>query len=394
VVVLGALAAATLPYLLDSNVPSGLRLPHVDPATYFSGAQLDRARDYERFLELDWILSQVALVVVLALYAARGERFVRESAAGRIGTGMLLGMIGLALVWLSKLPFGLAQLWWERRHHVSKQSYVDWAFGNWFGLGAEFLFACGVILIVMTLAGLLRDRWWLAGVPALLGVGLLFAFVQPFLLPDLHRLRSPVLAADAKRLAREEGLEQIPVRVEEVHKFTTAPNAEAVGLGSSRRVILWDTLLDRRFKRKQVDVVIAHEFGHHRRHHIWKGFLWSVLFAVPVAFAVTEVARRHGGLQDPRAIPVALLVIAVASLLLLPLQNTVTRRYEREADWVALQTTRDPAAMRSLMRTLAIASRADPNPPAWSYVLFQDHPTIVQRIALADAWQHSPAAAR
>ena len=71
---------------------------------------------YERFIYVSFFLSQVVLLVTLGLYARYGARFTRESAAGRIGTGMLLGMLGFGFVWLSQLGFGLAELWWQRRH--------------------------------------------------------------------------------------------------------------------------------------------------------------------------------------------------------------------------------------------------------------------------------------
>jgi STE24 endopeptidase len=387
VVLFGAAAAALLPYLLESNVPDDLRLPAVDLGRYFSARDLARSADYERFLNVNFVLSQIVLIVVLALYAARGERLTRESAAGRVGTGMLLGMLGLAFVWLSQLPFGLAQLWWERRHDVSKQDYLDWAFGNWFMLGSEFLFACVAIAVVMALAGVLRDRWWIAGVPVLLGLGLAFTFVQPYLLADLEPLRNARLKQEADRLARIEGLPHIPVEVEKVHRLTTAPNAEAAGLGPSRRVVLWDTLLDGRFKRDEIEVVLAHEFAHHSRDHIWKGFLWYGLFAIPIAFGVTEVAKRRGGLQEARAIPLALLAVVLLQTAALPAENAVTRRLESEADWVALETDRNPQAARELFRRLSQTSLARPDPPTWVYVLAEDHPTIEQRIAMANAWQ-------
>jgi STE24 endopeptidase len=312
---------------------------------------------------------------------------MRESAAGRIGTGMLLGMVGFAILWLVQLPFGLAELWWERRHDISKESYLGWLVDSWFGLGGAFLFICLAILIVMAAAGVVGQRWWLPATPALVGAAVLVAFLQPFLLPDLHGLRSHRLAADARRLERLQGLPHIPVKVQKVHKLTTAPNAEAAGLGPSRRVVLWDTLLDGRFTTDQVQAVLAHELAHHSRDHVAKGLGWYALFAFPIAFGVALMTGRRGGLYRPEAVPLALLVAFSLQLATLPLQNVISRRLEREADWVALQSTRDPASARKLFERFSTTSRSEPRPATFWYVALHDHPTIMQRIAMAKAWE-------
>ena len=111
--------------LWRTSVPGDLSLPGLDPHRYFGDALLDRVASYEAFLRVDQLLATLATLVALGLYAAKGARFARESAAGRIGTGMLLGMLGLGFVWLAQFPFGLAALWWERKHDVSSQGYVD-----------------------------------------------------------------------------------------------------------------------------------------------------------------------------------------------------------------------------------------------------------------------------
>jgi STE24 endopeptidase len=95
----------------------------------------------------------------------------------------------------------------------------------------------------------------------------------------------------------------------------------------------------------------------------------------------------------PEAVPVALLVYVVLGLATLPLRNIVSRHEEAEADWSALRATRDPASARALFEDLARASLADPDPPSWSYVLSATHPTIMQRIAMVQAWERRQAAA-
>ena len=136
---LAALWALAAHALWRSSVPS-LRLPHVDARTLFSRSFLSRSSSYESFLAIDALLGDVTLIVVLAVYARRGQRLMRESAAGRIGTGMMLGMLGFAVVWLAELPFGLAAVWWERRHGISHQGYVSSVIEGFVSLGGEFLF--------------------------------------------------------------------------------------------------------------------------------------------------------------------------------------------------------------------------------------------------------------
>jgi STE24 endopeptidase len=372
--------------LWRTSVPSDLSLPNLDPHRFFTAAQLDRASSYEAFLRVDALLASVAAVLATGLFAVRGARFVRESAAGRIGTGMLLGMLGLAFVWLAQLPFGLAALWWERRKGVSNLDYVTWIVNDFLSAGGEFLFISLALLIVMSLAGVWRRAWWVAAVPALLAVTLLFAFVQPYLLPDLHPLRDPALAAEAQQLAADEGVSGTPVRVQDTHNLGGSPNAEAAGLDGSRRVIVWDTLL-RRFPPSEVRVVLAHEFGHLAHDHVLKGLGWTGLLAIPIALIVALATRRRGGIYEPTAIPLALFIVVALLLVASPLQNAYSRRLESEADWSALQATHDPAAAKALFRRFTRVARAAPTSPGWATLMLETHPTIMQRIAMADAWR-------
>jgi STE24 endopeptidase len=387
-VVLAALAAlwAISAWLLwRSKVPGSLHLPHLDERHFFSAAQLHASDSFSRVDGLLWVGTLIVQVLVLAVYAERGHRFVRESAAGPIGTGMLLGMLGFAILWLAELPFSILDLWWQRHHHITRSGYISAIFGNWLALGGEFLFLSLALLIVMGFARFVGHRWWLPAAPMFVGLATLFAFITPYLL-QTHRLDDPQLAASAVRLEQREHVSHTPVVVEDVHDATSLPNAESTGLGPSRRVVVWDTMLDGRFSERELDVVLAHEFGHLSRNHIWKDVGWYALFAFPGTFLISWAVRRRGGMAVPDAVPLALLVLVVLSLLALPLQNVITRHQEAEADWLALQTTRDPAAARQLFREFVPTTYDEPNPGFLDYVLRENHPTIMQRIAMTEAW--------
>jgi STE24 endopeptidase len=190
-----------------------------------------------------------------------------------------------------------------------------------------------------------------------------------------------------RHLAREEGVGSTPVRIETVSDETSSANAYTTGIGPSARVFIWDTFFDGRFTNREIELVAAHEFGHVAHRHIWKGLAWSLLLTLPVFLVVELATRRRGGLQRPELVPYALLVLALIGLVVTPFGNAVSRRYEAEADWSALRATRDPGSAESLFRKFTRYDLVQPNPPLWSYVMLDNHPTVVQRIALARAYR-------
>jgi len=237
----------------------------------------------------------------------------------------------------------------------------------------------------MALARRLGERWWLPGVAVFVGIAALFSFVSPYLVFGTHPLREEPLRAAAASYERRLHLAQIPVRVLDVGN-TREVNAFAAGLGPSRRVVLWNTLVDGRFPLGEQEVVVAHELGHHASKHILKGLAWFAVFAIPGAWVLMRVTRRRGGMGVPEAVPLALLVVALMQLVASPLQNWISRRMEAEADWKALQLTHDPRDFEHLMLGFQTTSLEDPVPPTWAYVLLATHPTLEQRIAMARAW--------
>jgi len=389
----GAWAAAAFFLWTSTKVPDGLHLGGLPEQRFFSASFLRRAEHYEQFGYWLWLGQTVATLVVFALYAWRGARFSRESAAGPIGTGMLLAMLGFALVWLVSIPFTVLSLWWQRRYDQSHESYVTVVFGGWLALAAEFLFLSFAVLVVVGFAKWLPRAWWIPGAAVFVGLAALFTFVSPYLVPDTHALRNPDLRAAAARIAEREGVHGVPVEVQDVD--TKDANAFTTGIGSSRKVFLWSSLLDGRFTNREIEVVLAHEYGHQARDHLLKGIAWYALFAFPGTYLIAVAARRRGGMREPAAMPLAILVLVALSFAALPLENAVSRHVEAEADWMALQTTRDPGAMQSLFRRFASTSLGDPSPPTVAYLAFENHPTLMQRIAMARAWhsrQVSPAA--
>ena len=342
-----------------------------------------------------WAGHLLAEVVALSVLAYRAPRLARSIGLGRVGAGVIVAMIVLVTLWFVSLPFGFAQQWWDARHGLAPHDYVSWIFAPWAELSFEALFALIVVAIVLGLAGPFGDRWWLVGAPLFVVLAAAFAFLGGYVLQaGTHGVHDATLRADVRALERIEGVSGTPVHVQDVSSFTNQANAFSSGYGPSANVILWDTLLDGRFTPGEVRVVVAHELGHVAHRHVLKGIGWTALFVFPLAWLVTVVARRRGGIANPGSLPLALLALVVLGFLFAPFENVVSRRYEAEADWSALQATRDAASARKLFVDFQHTSLQEPDPPTWDYLWLETHPTIAQRIAMAQAWLKAKSAGR
>ena len=365
-----------------------LDLDGFDEHRYFGARSLERAHDYSQGSRLIWLLATASTIAALVVLTRRLPRYVQGMGLGRIGSAVIVGMVVLVTLWFVGLPFGFASLWWQHHWDLAPFDPLAWLIAQRYALGASVAFAMLTIVVVVGLAARFGRRWWIPAAPFFVLVVVLFAFVSGWLYAaGTHRIRDPQLRADVVRLERVEHVQGTPVRVEDVSDWTDQANAFAAGFGPSSRVVLWNTLLDHRFTRGEVNAVVAHELGHVRSRHILKGLAWFALFALPGAFLVGELTRRRGGLEDPANLPYAVLVLTVVGLVAAPFQNVVSRRYEAEADWRSLNATHDPASTRRLFRSFEKTSLEEPSPPLWDYVWLETHPTLMQRIAMAERYE-------
>jgi STE24 endopeptidase len=376
-------------FLYRTSVPSSLSLPDINPGDYWSAHELDRAASFELFLTVDHLLAILAGVVGLFILAVWAPGFARRTGLGAVGAGIIVGMVTIVVIWAASIPFSVAEQWWYRRHGLSHESYVEWLFAPWGELGALAILALFLIAVTMALARWIGRFWWVAGAPVFVALSTLFAFVFPYL--DQYS-QVPIstereLAAGLPEIEERTGAGPTDVRIARVSDSTSLVNAYTEGLGPSERVVLWDTFLNGSFSPDEVRVVLAHELGHVARSHIWKGLAWYALFAFPLALAVGELTRRRGGMGEPGNVPLAALILVLLSFAAAPASNAITRRYEAEADWIALEATRDPDSARQLFVGFVSADLADPTPSFWEEQLFGSHPSLADRIAMAQAWQ-------
>jgi STE24 endopeptidase len=368
--------------LWQTAVPTGLELSDPDARETFGAAHVERSGRYERGLRLLWAGAAAVELTVLVLAAW----LVAHVRSGRLLAGVALGAATLVAVWLARLPFVLGAHWWRRRYGISRSDYATILLDPWLERLGMLAAACLAIALLMFLARRVGERWWIVGGPAFAAVGAAFLLAQPYLLvPRLEPLRDAALTAEIRALGQEQGVGEVDVEVRDASRRTRAINAEVYGVGPTKRIVLWDTALDGRLRPPELRSLAAHEFAHVEAAHVWKSIGWLFLLAVPAAYVVARVTRRRGGLGRPAAVPLALLAVAVIQLALLPATNAISRRYEAEADWLALRATDDPRAFAALTRKLARASLAQPNPPRWARLLYETHPSPLERIAMSRA---------
>jgi len=368
--------------LWRTTVPSKLRLPHLDESATFIPPIVSRARHYERFLDWDWVVSTVAALAAYTTMVVRGRRLAPQLGLGNVNAGIVIGVVTFAVVWAATLPFALAETWWGRRYGIDRESYAAAVGAAWGRLLGTSLVVVIALSIVLGLARRLGRRWWLAAGPAIAAVLLALQFVTPLLATiQTHPVRSAALRRAIRQLEVREHAGAPPVRVDDVSGQTTAANAFSIGIGPTERVVLWSTLL--RFPPDEVRFVVAHELGHVVRNHILRGVGWFGLLVLPVLLVTAFAAD----VRRPGSVPLALLVIALAQLALLPLRNEISRRYESEADWIGLNGTHDPAAAKGLFTNFLATGLQDPSPPGWVHVILDDHPTLLQRVEMVEAWK-------
>lgn len=283
----------------------------------------------------------------------------------------------------------------EKRFGLSNQTPRSWfvyQLKSWLVGGVLGAVVLGGLYGLLWHAGPLWSVWVWIGM-MLLTVVLAKVFpllILPIFYPS-RPMERPSLSDRLHGLAAGTGLRITGVYDLQLSKDTKKANAMLTGLGATRRVYLSDTLLEA-FNDDQIGVVFAHELGHHIRRHIWKGIgMTAVAASVMVALIHWRLSQYQGQPDQwvgaVGALPQVFLIATLWPLLIAPITNAISRRFERQCDSDALRLTKDPASYRSAFELLASMNLADPDPPRWEEILFLDHPPIRKRIAMADEYR-------
>jgi STE24 endopeptidase len=390
--VLAALAAAELGARLLAPRDRASASAPADLHEHFTAAQIQRGTRFAR-PQLALALTRVAVdLAALAAIVRRPPAVPRAATRRPAGAGALTGA-GLAIaLTLPSLP--LAAI--SRRRAISvglvTQSWRGWVIDLLKATAIEAVLAGGAGAAVVAVTRRYPQEWWAPAAAGSVALGATLSTLAPVLLDPVFNDFTPLpegeTRADVLALAGAAGVKVGEVYSVDASRRTTAANAYVTGLGPTKRVVLFDTLLDR-YSRAEVRVVVSHELSHVRHRDVVRGLAFAAIVAPPAALATQ---RLSWVLSSERGTAAALPGLALAAAIVAApvglIGNRVSRAIERRADRYSLELSGAPEAFVSFERAIALQNVADLDPPRWVTRLLATHPSTAQRIGIALQYQN------
>ena len=382
---------------------AGAAVLPAEPLRDFTEQQLTREDAYHAAVRPPAYVSLLLSLAVAALLGVTplGARLVERVASplgGGWGWQVVLGAVALTGVGrLLVLPWDAWAESVRRRYGLSTRTWGGWAVDVGKAYAVGLVLTVLVLLLVVGLARWSARWWWAPGAVAGAALVVVVSFVYPVAVEPVFNKFTPMpegeLRTSLLALAERDRVAVSDVLVADASRRTSALNAYVSGFGSTRRIVVYDTLLDSS-SAEEIELIVAHELGHVKnRDVIWGTALGAVAVALLVcvlaALGRWEWLLARGSvpsLGDGRAIALVLAVFAVVGFATGPAQALVSRRVETRADVHALDLTRDPASMIAMQKRLSVRNLSDLDPSPLVFAMFATHPTGPQRIALARTW--------
>lgn len=371
---------------------------HRFASTASDGAD-ERTKSYNRakiwFFVIGILFSWIASALfVLTGWSARTARTTRRTVSGKQLGDSAATVVFMLLSWVASLPLSYLRGYrLEHKYELSNQSLPAW-----FGEQLKSLALQIVLLVPLTQGALAiirrRPRDWWAVLSALaIPFTVVMVHLAPVVIAPLFNtyqpLRDQALADRLKRLAERSGIHVADVLEMDMSRQTSKANAFFTGIGNTKRIVLADTLIEK-FTPEEIETIVAHEMAHQTHRDIWRLLAIGSVTTAAIAFA-TQIAgtsliqrlKRTTGVSEAgtvEALPLLGLVASVVGMVLMPVQNAISRYIERKADRYALELTDEPAAFESALTRLQEMNLADPEPTRLEQVLLHSHPSIRERI--------------
>jgi STE24 endopeptidase len=376
--------------------PRGLVEPlDVAARAYFSAAQIEKAEDF-RSGQL-WLLGARTMIELglLVLVVARPPRALLQPRRRQVLAGAAAA--AALSVALSAATLPVRAIARERAKDVGLVTQ-DWV--GYVGdvvkstaIGAVLAGAGGALLIV----GMRRfgRGWWAPAAAVVVAFGIATTYFTPIVLDPLFNKFTPLPDGPTRStvlsLAREAGVDVGQVYVMDASRRTTAANAYVTGIGRTKRVVIYDNLLEK-FSPGEVRLVVAHELGHVRYDDVPHGLLFLLVVAPFGMLAAARLGERLApdrSLGTAAAVPAVVLAVGLMAPAITVISNQLSRGVEQRADQFSLELAGEPEALIGFQKRIAVTNVSDPDPPRWSRFLLGTHPSTLERIGLAERFSES-----
>ncbi|MGD0932674.1 MAG: M48 family metallopeptidase [Candidatus Korobacteraceae bacterium] len=296
-------------------------------------------------------------------------------------------------------PFDFIGFRLEHQYHLSNQKLRGWLWDECKGWLVSLVLGTIMVELVYGIIRLAPQRWWIIAWAVFVGLFLLMAQLAPVILMPIFYKFEPLANESLRERLTRLG-ERAGTRVRGVYEWklsekSNKANAALTGMGSTRRIILSDTLLQN-YSDDEIEAILAHELGHHVHKHILKAIFTQVAITFFGFWLINLVlrfviAKNWFPVLDPRLydfanLPLIVLVATVLGFVLMPALNAISRHHERQADRYAWENTPAIAPFISSMQKLADQNLAEREPNKFIELLFHSHPSIGKRVAAAEAW--------
>ena len=355
----------------------------------------EKAREYagitRRLFFVNLALGAVFLLVLLFSGLSSGLRNLLDfPQSARVALYLLIVMVSYGIV-SAPLDFYSGYIL-PHRYGLSCQSLRSWLADEAKGGILALALGTGLVVVIYLCLQEFPQTWWLLAFAFVVLVSVVLSNLAPVLILPLFFKTRPL--DDPELRKRLLGLaERSQTKIRDVFQInfsskTTAGNAMLMGWGNTRRIVIGDTMLQR-YAPEEIEVVMAHELGHHRHGDIVRLIVVQSALMLLGFYLVNLVLNRAvsglnlEGVSDVAALPLLALVLASFTLVLSPLANAYNRHLEEAADRFSLNATANPEAFATMLTKLTDQNLSESEPSKWSELLFYDHPPYSKRLELA-----------
>ncbi|MBD8003812.1 M48 family metallopeptidase [Bacillus norwichensis] len=396
---------AYLFFLTDTSIPHMYKGTSIDPATFLNSRELMLSEEYSKIRNLMFFLAEPYQWLFYYLILLFGISAMFERWAGKTTKWFPLQTI-IYLFWLSlasfvaTFPFAYTSYLFSKTYNISTQYFSSWMKDQFLDFWISYATMCVVILVIYSMMRKFKKKWWLAVWVLSIPFSIFMMFIRPVVIDplynDFYPLKNKQLETKILSLADEADIPAEHVYEVDMSKKTNALNAYVTGVGSNSRIVLWDTTLER-LDDEEVLFIMAHEMGHYVEKHIYKGIagyimlsfvgLWLTAKLMELWVQKRGAVWKVNNIMNISSLPVFLLITSILLFAVSPLTNWVSRYQEMRADQYALETTEDRDAAVRTFQDLTRAGLSEVNPPYLVKIFRYGHPTMLERIKMADEFE-------